>query len=40
VDLNGGGIAWDVVEVGDQMIRVARGLVDEEELAGCLRGQI
>ncbi|MGR3290988.1 MAG: type II toxin-antitoxin system death-on-curing family toxin [Paracoccaceae bacterium] len=40
LDLNGVEIAWDFAEVGDLVIRVAQGLVDEEELAAWLRGRI
>ncbi|MGR3342505.1 MAG: type II toxin-antitoxin system death-on-curing family toxin [Paracoccaceae bacterium] len=37
LDLNGVEIAWNVKDVGDLIIRVAQGLVDEDELAGWLR---
>ena len=40
LDLNGVEITWDAEEVGDLVIRVAQGLVDEDELAGWLRGQV
>ena len=40
LELNGVELAWDTIEAGDMIIRVAQGLVDEEELAGWLRGKI
>ncbi len=40
LDLNGVEIAWDVEKVGNLIIRVAQGLVDEDALAGWLRGKM
>jgi death-on-curing protein len=40
LEANGVVAAWDVEDVGDLVIRVAQGLVDEQELAAWLRGQV
>jgi death-on-curing protein len=40
LEANGVVAAWDVEDVGDRVIRVAQGLVDEQELAAWLRGQV
>ncbi len=38
--LNGVGIAHETEEVGDMIIRLAQGLIDEEDMAGWLRGMV
>ena len=40
LEANGVVAAWDVEDVGDLVIRVAPVLVDEQELAAWLRGQV
>ena len=40
LEANGVVATWDVEDVGDLVIRVAQGLVDEQELAAWLRGQV
>jgi len=38
LDLNGVEITWNTHETGDLIIRVAQGLVDEDDLTAWLRG--
>lgn len=39
LDLHGVSIAWDTEEIGEMIVRVAQGLVDEPTLADWLRVQ-
>ncbi|VAW03815.1 Death on curing protein, Doc toxin [hydrothermal vent metagenome] len=38
LDLNGVEMTWDHEETGDMIIRLAQGLMDEDEMAAWLRG--